>query len=89
MELSIDVEKMVAEEVRRYLEPYLEKMVRDYILLDRKAAFDELCVSRSFFDENIKKKPQVRLAERHFEGSDKVFYEPSELRKAVLSITKF
>lgn len=89
MDLTVNVDNIVAKEVSKYLEPRLQKIVREYILLDRKAAFDELSVSRAFFDRYIRDKPQVKLAERRFKESDKVFYEPSELRKAILSITNF
>lgn len=89
MDLKVDVDGLITTEVSKYLEPRLQQIVREYILLDRNAAFKELSVSRAFFDRYIRDKPQVKLAERRFKESDKVFYEPDELRKAILSITNF
>lgn len=89
MELEAVVEKAVASEVEKYLGPRSQAIVREYIMLDRDTAFKELCVSRAFFDKNIKNKPQVKLVERRYKESNKVFYEPSELKRAILSITEF
>ncbi|WP_061777163.1 hypothetical protein [Levilactobacillus senmaizukei] len=89
MALEEQIQEAVTAEVFDYLKPYLQRMVREYILLDRNQAFESLSVSRAFFDKNIKNKPQVKLAERKFPESDKVFYEPTELKKAILSLTKF
>lgn len=89
MDLKVDVDGLITAEVSKYLEPRLQQIVREYILLDRNTAFEELSVSRAFFDRYIRDKPQVKLAERRFKESDKVFYEPDELRKAILSITNF
>lgn len=89
MELEAVVDNAVATEVEKYLGPRLQTIIREYIMLDRDTAFKELCVSRAFFDKNIKNKPQVKLIERRYKESNKVFYEPNELKKAILSITEF
>ncbi|WP_047999386.1 hypothetical protein [Lactiplantibacillus herbarum] len=74
------------QEAHAILAPLLEKLSREYLLVDRAAAFEILCMSRSYFDTYVKGQPQVKLIERHIPNSAKTFYEPNELKQAVLSI---
>jgi len=74
------------QEARTMLEPLVQKVSREYLLVDRKTAFKVLCMSQSFFDENLKGLPQLQLIERRVPNSRKVFYDPNELKKAVLSV---
>ncbi|WP_318766605.1 hypothetical protein [Lactiplantibacillus carotarum] len=84
--LADHYEKIATKEADRILTPLVERVTREYLLVDRNTAFKVLCMSRSYFDDNIKKRPQIRLIEKHVPGSAKTFYDPNELKRAVLSI---
>ncbi|WP_338208274.1 hypothetical protein [Lactiplantibacillus paraxiangfangensis] len=79
-------DSLTKQEAHAMLEPIVQRVSKEYLLVDRKTAFKILCMSRAYFDENFKNKPQVKVIERHLSGSRKVFYDPNELKKAILSI---
>lgn len=82
------VKSVVHEEAKPLLEPLVERVSREYLFIDRKTAYKLLCMSQTFFYQHVQNKPQVKLIERHIDGSDRVFYDPNELKAAVLSISQ-
>lgn len=74
------------QEAHAMLEPMIQKVSREYLLVDRKTAFKILCMSRTFFDDNLKNLPQLKVIERRVPNTRKVYYDPNELKRAVLSV---
>lgn len=84
--MSDRFDSIAKQEARTMLEPLVQQVGREYLLVDRKTAVKILCMSQSFFDENLKNLPQLQLIERRVPNSRKVFYDPNELKQAVLSV---
>lgn len=77
---------LVKREAQGMLAPLVERVTREYLLVDRQQAFKILSMSQTFFDKNLKNKPEIKLIEHHVRGTQKVFYDPNELKSAVLSL---
>lgn len=77
---------LVRAEAKGMLEPLVESVTREYLLVDRNQAADLMSMSRTFFEKYLFKTPQLKLIEHHVPGSKKVFYDPNELKRAVLSL---
>ena len=73
-------------EARTMLEPLVERISREYLLVDREQAYKLLSMSRTYFNDYLRDKPQLKLIEHHLPGSRKYYYDPNELKQAVLSI---
>jgi len=74
------------DEARTMLAPLVEQVGREYLLIDRKTACKLLCMSITYFDDNFKNTPQLQIIQRKLPQSNKVFYDPNELKRAMLSI---
>ncbi|NLS62853.1 hypothetical protein [Lactiplantibacillus plantarum] len=79
------LESVVEKEVVSMLAPLVQKIVREYILFDRKTAADSVGLSESKFDE-LRKLPQIALVEHKLPNNSKVLFVPEELKKAIYSI---
>ncbi|WP_143463744.1 hypothetical protein [Levilactobacillus enshiensis] len=77
---------LVRVEAKGMLEPLVERVTREYLMVDRNQACELMSMSRTFFEKYLYKQPQLKLIEHHVPGSKKVFYDPNELKQAVLSL---
>lgn len=80
------VKDVVREEAKPMLEPLVERISREYLLVDREQAYKLLSMSRTYFNDYLRDTPQLKLIEHHLPGSRKYYYDPNELKKAVLSL---
>lgn len=79
-------DQIAKEEADKMLRPLVERVTREYLLVDRKTAYKVLSMSESYFKEHFRDKPQLKLIEHKLSGSTKVYYDPNELKRAVLSV---
>jgi len=77
---------LIRVEAKGMLQPLVERVTREYLMVDRNRAAELMSMSRTFFEEYLFKTPQLKLIEHHVPGSKKVFYDPNELKQAVLSL---
>ncbi|WP_143462791.1 hypothetical protein [Levilactobacillus enshiensis] len=85
-ELVKHYDGIIRDEAKAMLGPLIERVCREYLLVDADNAYKVLSMSRSYFYERFKNKPQLKLIEHRPKGSSKVFYDPNELKRAVLSV---
>lgn len=78
-------DQIAKNEAHQILAPMVEKIAQRYLFIDRKRACEMLCISSTTFND-LKNLPQIRIIEHRLPGCSKVLYEPTELKKAVLSV---